>query len=114
MRLVQFIRFDTRERSWDRVTHGRLGSLPSEKGGCYPQEMISAQTFMGVAVALVCLYGLWKRQWFFENTKKGRRLARWFGEKRGLRVLVGLLFAGIVFGLLLASDVIRPMHWPKH
>ncbi len=75
---------------------------------------ISSQTAMGGMVALVCLYGLWRRHWFFENTRKGRRLARWFGETGGLRVLVGLLFAGIVFGVLLASDVIRPMNWPGH
>jgi hypothetical protein len=31
-----------------------------------------------------------------------------------LRVLIGLLFAGIVFGVLLAADVIRPIQWPKH
>jgi hypothetical protein len=76
--------------------------------------MISSQTAMGGMVALICLYGLWRRRWFFENTRKGRRLARWFGETAGLRVLVGLLFAGIVFGLLLACDVIHPMHWPRH
>jgi hypothetical protein len=76
--------------------------------------MITAQTAMGAMVALLCLYGLWRRQWFYENTKKGRRLARWFGEPGGLRVLVGLLVGGIVFGVLLASDVIRPMQWPKH
>jgi hypothetical protein len=74
---------------------------------------ISSQTAMGGMVALICLYGLWRRRWFFENTRKGRRLAGWFGETAGLRVLVGLLFAGIVFGLLLACDVIRPMHWPR-
>jgi hypothetical protein len=76
--------------------------------------MITAQTAMGVMVALLCLYGLWRRQWFYENTRKGRRLARWFGETGGLRVLVGLLVGGIVFGMLLACDVIRPMQWPKH
>jgi hypothetical protein len=75
--------------------------------------MISSQTAMGGMVALICLYGLWRRRWFFENTRKGRRLARWFGETTGLRVLVGLLFAGIVFGLLLACDVIHPMRWPR-
>jgi hypothetical protein len=75
---------------------------------------VSSQTVMGVLIALLCLYGLWRRRWFFENTRKGRRLAHWFGEIGGLRVLVGLLFAGIIFGVLLATDVIRPIQWPKH
>jgi hypothetical protein len=72
--------------------------------------MISAQTTMGGLVALLCLYGLWRHRWFFENTRKGRRLAQWFGETGGLGVLIGLLCIGMIFGLLLASDVIRPMH----
>jgi hypothetical protein len=75
--------------------------------------MVSSQTAMGVMVALLCLYGLSRRRWFFENTRKGRRLAQWFGETGGLRLLVGLLFAGMIFGVLLATDVIRPIHWAK-
>jgi hypothetical protein len=76
--------------------------------------MISSQTAMGVMVTVLCLYGLWRHRWFYENTRKGRRLARWFGEIGGMRVLIALLFAGMVFGLLLAFDVIRPIQWAKH
>jgi hypothetical protein len=75
--------------------------------------MDTSQILMGGLVALLCLYGLWRHRWFFENTRKGRRLAQWFGETGGLRVLVGLLLVGMVFGLLLATDVIRPIHWAK-
>jgi hypothetical protein len=75
--------------------------------------MISSQMAMGGMVALLCLFGLWRHRWIFENTRKGRQLAGWFGESGGLRVLVGLLFAGMIFGLLLASDVIRPIQWAK-
>jgi hypothetical protein len=88
-------------------------SLPYAKRGCYPHEMDTSQILMGGLVALLCLYGLWRHRWFFENTRKGRRLAQWFGETGGLRVLVGLLLVGMVFGLLLATDVIRPIHWAK-
>jgi hypothetical protein len=75
--------------------------------------MITSQTAMGGFVALLCLYGLWRHRWLFENTRKGWRLAQWFGETGGLRVLVGLMLAGLIFGLLLAGDVIRPLHWAK-
>ena len=31
----------------------------------------------------------------------------------GRRALIGLLLLGAVFGVLLAADVVRPMHWNK-
>ena len=62
-------------------------------------------------MALICAAGLLKSAWFLESTRKGRNLSRWFGDRVGLWVLRGLLFGGIVFGVLLAMDVIRPMRW---
>lgn len=73
--------------------------------------MPNEQILMGFAVAALCAAGLWKDRWFLANTKKGRRLAAWLGETKALWVLRGLFGVGILFGLLLAGDVIRPVHW---
>jgi hypothetical protein len=73
--------------------------------------MISGQLAMGVMVAALCAAGLAYAPWLLTNTRKGRRLAGWFGERNGLRVLQLLLVAGFVFGVLLAGDVIRPIQW---
>jgi hypothetical protein len=43
-----------------------------------------------------------------ERTPKGRRLVGWFGLVGGARVLRLLLAAVVVFGVLLAGDVIGP------
>jgi hypothetical protein len=67
------------------------------------------QLLMGIAVASVCLLGLWKDRWFLANTKKGKQFARWFGEERGLWALRILFGVGALFGVLLASDIIRPI-----
>ncbi len=69
------------------------------------------QLFMGIAVASVCLLGLWKDRWFLANTKKGRQFVQWFGEQKGLWALRVLFAVGILFGALLATDVIRPVQW---
>jgi hypothetical protein len=75
--------------------------------------MIATQTAMGVLIVGMCLVGIWHNGWLLENSRYGRRLAIWFGPIGGRRALTGLLIAGIVFGILLATDVIRPIHWPK-
>ena len=69
------------------------------------------QAVMGTAIALVCTVGLVKSAWLFERTKKGQRLAQWFGERAGLWLLRGLMCSGIVFGVLAAVDIIRPIRW---
>ena len=69
------------------------------------------QLLMGIAVASVSLLGLWKDRWFLANTKKGRQFAKWFGEVKGLWALRVLFACGILFGLLLASDIVRPLQW---
>jgi hypothetical protein len=73
--------------------------------------MSKEQAILGVMVAALCALGLWNERWFYENTKKGRRLARWFGETRGLWILRSLFIAGAAFGILLAANVIRPVPW---
>jgi hypothetical protein len=76
--------------------------------------MVQQQTAMGFVITAMCVFGLLNSRWIFEKTRKGRRLAQWLGEVRGLQFVRGLLFVGILFGLLLAADVIRPIHWAKH
>ena len=69
------------------------------------------QVFMGSAVALCCVVGLVKHRWFLQETPKGQRLIRRFGEAGGARVLCGLLIIGAVFGGLMAVGVIHPIRW---
>lgn len=69
------------------------------------------QLFMGVAVAALCLMGLCHQQWLLTHTKKGQWLVERFGEQRALWVLRGLLLAGMVFGGLLAAEIVNPIRW---
>lgn len=69
------------------------------------------QIFIGAATALLCLIGLVNGRWILDNTKKGQRLANWFGPVRAIWVLRVLLMLGAVFGVLLAADVIEPVQW---
>lgn len=68
---------------------------------------------MGVLIVGMCLFGLWQEAWLLENSRYGRRLVIWFGAIGGRRALRGLLIGGVLFGILLAADVIRPMHWTR-
>ena len=72
---------------------------------------MNEQILIGATTAALCALGLWKSAWLFAETRKGRRLAHWLGETRGLWALRGLLLAGAAFGVLLAADVIRPLRW---
>ena len=73
--------------------------------------MVNSQMAMGLSIMATCLFGLWHHRWLLENTHKGQRMVRWFGEVRGLWVLRGLLVAGALFGFLLAINIIHPIHW---
>jgi hypothetical protein len=75
--------------------------------------MIPTQTAMGVLIVGLCLFGLWHIGWLLEHSRYGRRLVIWFGEIGGRRTLAWLLIAGAMFGVLLATDVIRPIQWIK-
>ncbi len=66
---------------------------------------------MGVIVAILCAVMAYKDRWFLEKTRKGQRLVSWFGAEKAPRILLGLAFLGILFGVLLASGVIRPIQW---
>jgi hypothetical protein len=75
--------------------------------------MISTQTAMGAMVVGLCLLGLWQEHVLLKRSLYGRRLVNRFGEVGGRRALRGILVVGIVFGILLAANVIRPIQWPK-
>jgi hypothetical protein len=72
---------------------------------------MNEQVLIGATVALLCSLGLWHDRWLLTRTRKGQRLIRWFGERRGLWVLRSLLVSAALFGVLLATDVIRPARW---
>jgi hypothetical protein len=69
------------------------------------------QVIMGATIAALCAAGLWKGNWIVENTRKGRRLVAWFGPRGALWALRVLMAFGVVFGVLLAADWIRPVQW---
>ena len=73
--------------------------------------MSKEQIFIGVTVAVLCVAGLCKDRWFLAHTKKGKRLIRWLGEEKAIWLLRGLFGLGILFGLLLATDIISPVKW---
>ena len=79
-----------------RVKHGR---------------MQKEQLLMGAVIALLCVAGLVNTRWFLMHTNKGRWLVRRCGETGALWVLRGVFGTGTVFGILLACNVIRPLHW---
>ena len=65
---------------------------------------------MGTATALLCLTGVWRTDWLIEHTRKGQWLAQRFGGRKAAIVLWLLFGTGIVFGILLATNVIRPLN----
>ena len=73
--------------------------------------MSKEQILVGALVALVSLHGLWKADWLLEHTRKGQKLVGWLGPEKALWVLRGLLIAAVVFGVLLATNVVRPIRW---
>jgi len=69
------------------------------------------QIFIGSATAVLCLAGLRNNAWLLEHTRKGRRLVDCFGTVKAVWILRGLFIAGAIFGALLATGVINPVHW---
>ncbi|WP_339729332.1 hypothetical protein [uncultured Gimesia sp.] len=72
---------------------------------------LSENELIGGSVLILSLLGLWKDQWFLANTKKGQRLTKWFGPVRAIWVLRIIFLVGMIFGALLASDIIQPIQW---
>ena len=69
------------------------------------------QILIGALTAVLSLLAVWHAGWLVENTRKGRWFARRFGDV-GARRVVRLVFAALcVFGVLLATNVLRPIQW---
>jgi hypothetical protein len=73
--------------------------------------MSPEQVVIGSATAVLCLAGLRHKSWLLEHTRKGRRLVDCFGTVRAAWILRGLFATGAIFGALLATGVINPVHW---
>jgi hypothetical protein len=69
------------------------------------------QIIIGVIVAVSCALGWLRQEVLLQRTGHGARLVRWFGPERAVWVLRCLLGAGVLFGVLLATNVIHPLHW---
>lgn len=69
------------------------------------------QMLIGLVTTGLCTVGLAKESWFLRETRKGRWLVATFGSNGALWMLRGLLSAGIVFGLALATGVVNPIRW---
>ncbi len=70
---------------------------------------MNEQQLIGAMVAVLGSVGWYHQRWFLEQTSKGRRLVGWFGPACGVWVFRGLLAGVVVFGVLLAADVVGPM-----
>lgn len=73
--------------------------------------MPGEQIIIGTTVTVLCALGWLMDEWFLDRTKKGKRLVGWFGRDKAVWVLRIFFAAGILFGTLLAADVIRPVRW---
>jgi hypothetical protein len=69
------------------------------------------QILMGVGIAAVCCTSLAKHRWLLANTRKGQALVKRCGETAARYILWLLCLTGMAFGSLLASGVVRPIHW---
>lgn len=69
------------------------------------------QIFMGLSVALLSAAACWKCDWLLEHTRKGQWFVRYFGPGKARRVVRTLFFFAAVFGVLLATNIIRPLQW---
>ena len=56
-------------------------------------------------------FALWKTDWLLRDTPKGEWFRRRFGELKARLYVRSFFFFTIVFGVLLAANLIRPMQW---
>ena len=73
--------------------------------------MTGEQIAIGVLMAGLCAVGIRHRRWLVVETSKGRRLSQWCGQARALWLVTILLSLGVVWGVLLACDIARPLQW---
>ena len=76
--------------------------------------MIHQDVLVGSMIVALCLLLAFNERTFLERTVKGQRLVRWLGRTRAAWVLRGLAAAGMIFGLLLANGVVRPIKWSSN
>lgn len=70
------------------------------------------QILIGLLILIGSLLGIRHDLWILRESRYGRVCVWMFGSEsgglKGLRVALGLL---ALFGLLLALNVVRPIHW---
>lgn len=66
---------------------------------------------VGSLICLLCALLAVKSDWFLKHTRKGAFLIRQFGDAQAPWVVRGLALSGIVLGLLLILEVVRPIQW---
>lgn len=69
------------------------------------------QILMGLTTAALCGAGLYGEGWLLTETRKGQKLVAACGADMAVWILRGLLTAGIVFGVLLATGIVNPIRW---
>ena len=65
---------------------------------------------MGAAIALASGWGLTEADWLVASTRKGQWLARKTGTAQARWIVRIVFLAGILLGLGLAANVIRPLN----
>jgi hypothetical protein len=73
--------------------------------------MPTHQIVMGAAVAALSFVAFLKTDWLLRNTSKGEWLTRKFGERKARLYVRSFFFFAAVFGVLLATNVVRPLQW---
>ena len=69
---------------------------------------MNEQQLIGSVIAVLGGLAGYHHRWLLEQPPKGRRLVGWFGLDRARWVLGAVVLVVVVFGVLLACDVIRP------
>lgn len=73
--------------------------------------MPTQQIVMGAAVAALSFLAFLKTGWLLHQTAKGKWFVRRFGERKARLYVRSFFFFATVFGMLLATNVIRPLQW---
>jgi hypothetical protein len=74
-------------------------------------RMPTHQIVMGAAVAALSVVAFVKTDWLLQHTRKGEWCRRRFGELKAQWFVRSFFALAVVFGVLLATNVIRPLQW---